>query len=297
MANDQNEITFGADDFQPVGHEVAITPSAFQALDDKPAPPELQTQGLAMPSNASIGARQPSVWERIGNIFTEGIPQFSHRTVYNPKFGSQQFLSPEEVMTPAEQARHPILTATGEVAGGFTSPASIGVIAATGGLGELGGAAGRIIPRLVSGGFSIQQIYDAGKKTPEIYRAIKEGDYNRAEYLMTHAVLELGMAALGAKHALSGRGAITGKAGEVPVETHPVDPQSPVGTLIQGQPAPDVRLVETEAQRTELERRESKTTWTDIEPQRVNPQEVADVSPPLVRPVSDAELPRIPPQL
>src|SRR5258708_3680254 len=135
MANDQNEITFGADDFQPVGHEVAITPSAFQPLDDKPAPPELQTQGLAMPSNASIGAYQPSVWERIGNIFTEGIPQFSHRTVYNPKFGEQQFITPEAAMTPLEQRRHPIVTGASEVAGGPTSPQTLAILAATSGLG------------------------------------------------------------------------------------------------------------------------------------------------------------------
>src|SRR5437660_2588216 len=301
MANEQSgEISFKPGDFQPVGNEVAIGPSAFQPLDDKseapvskPAPPELQTN-LSLPSNGSIGAYRPSVWERIKNIFTEGIPQLSSRTVYNPKFGSMQLLSPEEAMTPAEQERHPVVTATSEFAGGLTSPQSVALIAGTGALGEIGGAASKIIPRLVSGGFAAQQIYDAAKKSPEIYKAIQAGNYNRAEYLLTHAGLELGMAALGARHALGGKGAITGKTSEVPVETHAIDPQSPVGTLIQGQSAPDVRMVETEAQRTELERREqARTTWTDIEPQRVNPQELQDVSQQLGRPVSEAELPDI----
>ncbi|PYU53204.1 MAG: hypothetical protein DMG48_02935 [Acidobacteria bacterium] len=300
MANGQSaEVFFKPEDFHPVDGEVSFAPSAFQPLDDKseaptskPAPPELQTN-LSLPSNASIGAYKPTVWDRVSRVFTEGIPSLSSRTVYNPKFGNTQILSPEESMTPAEQERHPVLTATGEVTGGFTSPQSIALIAGSGGLGEIGGAASKIIPRLISGGFAAQQIYDAAKKSPDIWNALKAGDSNRAEYLLTHAGLELGMAALGARHALGGKAAITGKTSEVPVETHAVDPQSPVGTLIQGQSAPDVRMVETEAQRTELERREQATGWKDIAPQRVNPQELEDVSQQLGRPVSESELPDI----
>src|SRR6267378_3592095 len=220
--NQSGEVTFKPGEFQPAGGEVAISPSAFQPVDDKsevninpaefkPAPPELQTKGLDLPSNMSIGAAPPSVWDRIKNVFTSGIPSLSSRTVYNPKYGEMQLASPEEAMTPGEQARHPVLTATGEVAGGLTSPESVALLAGTGGLGEIGGAAGKIIPRLVSGGFSLQQVYSAARKSPEIYNALKAGDYNRAEYLLTHAVLELGMAAMGARHALGGKGAVTGK--------------------------------------------------------------------------------------
>src|SRR5216683_803130 len=239
MADDQS-ISFKPEDFHPVEGEFSFAPSAFQPLDDKgeapvskPAP--AQTKGLDLPGNMAIRTAQPSVWDRISNVFTSGIPSLSSRTSTNPKYGQMQLVSPEEAMTPGEQERHPVLRATGEVAGGFTSPQSIALIAAT--------------------------------------------------------------AALGARHALGGKGAITGRTSEagetVPVETHPVDPQSPVGTLIQGQPAPDVRLVETEAQRTELEQREQATGWKDIPPQRVNPQEVADVSRALGRPVTEEELPGI----
>jgi hypothetical protein len=302
MANGQGaEITFKPGDFQPVDGEVSFSPSAFQPVDTKneesikPAPPALQTQGLQLPAKMSIGAAQPSVWDRITNVFTSGIPQFSSRTSSNPKYGQMNLVAPEEAMTPAEQERHPILTATGEVAGGFTSPEGVALLGATGGLGGIGGAAGKIIPRLVSGGFSLQQIYGAVKKSPDIYRALKSGDYNRAEYLLTHAVLGIGMATLGARHALGGKGAVSGTedvSETVPVEIHPVEPQSPVGTLINGAPAPEAHVVETEAQRTELEHRE-QTGWKDIAPERVNPQELEDISRTLGRSASEAELPEI----
>src|SRR5258706_12057263 len=160
MANEQSgEISFKPGDFKSVGNEVAIAPSAFQPIDDKseapitpkPASPALQTRSLSLPGNMSIGAASPTVWDRITNVFTSGIPQFSSRTAYNPKYGEMQLVSPEESMTPSEQARHPVLTATGEVAGGFTSPESVALLAGTGGLGESGGAAGKINPPLVAG--------------------------------------------------------------------------------------------------------------------------------------------------
>lgn len=246
-------ITFSDSDIQqapqPAPRKITFSDSDIQDA-PRPAPAELQTGGLNLPSNMSIRASQPSVWQRIKNVFTEGIPQFSSRTVYNPKFGQQQFLSPEEAMTPAEQARHPVLTATGEIAGGFTSPESIAIIGATGGLGEIGGAAGKILPRLVSAGFSLQQLYGAAKESPELWKAIKEGDYNRAEYLATRMGLQTGMAVLGARHAIKGKAAVTGKtsAPEAPaaVETHPIPADEPAAKILQ-EPAPGVRVTESTA--------------------------------------------------
>lgn len=67
-------------------------------------------------TTGEIRAYQPTVWNRIRHVFTEGIPRYSSRTVYDPKYGQAQLLSPEEALTPGEQARHPILTGAGEFA-------------------------------------------------------------------------------------------------------------------------------------------------------------------------------------
>jgi hypothetical protein len=206
-----------------------------------------EVHGPLIPSNATISAAQPSVWDRISNIFTSGIPQFSSRTSSNPKYGQMQLVSPEEALTPGEQQRHPVVTATGEVAGGFTSPESAALIAGTGGLGEIGGAAGKIVPRLVSGGFALQQLLSAANQVPEIKDALRAGDYNRAEYLLTKVGLQTGIAALGAKHAATGKGAVSGKAGDADLaEVHPIPADEPAAQILQ-EHAPGVRLTDTTA--------------------------------------------------
>lgn len=297
------EIPFDPSDFKPIAEAKPVaeakptTEVSFNPADFKPiqAPP-------LIPSNASIQRAEPSVWDRIKNVFTVGIPQFSSRTSTNPKYGQMQLASPEEAMTPAEQERHPVLTATGEVAGGFTSSESVALIAATGGLGEIGGAAGKVIPRLVSGGFSAQQIYSAAKESPDIWNAIKSGDINRAEYLLTRAGLQLGMAALGTRHALKGKALAKESAAESEpqpsTETHPLPVDEPVAQILQEQ-VPDVRITESTASKNHLVAQDTvaepkaRTGWTDITPQPVDPQEVEDISRALGRPVTEAELPEI----
>jgi hypothetical protein len=160
---------------------------------------------------AEIRAYQPTVWQRITQAVTAGIPNYSSRTVYNPKYRETQLLSPEEALTPSEQRAHPIATGIGEVAGGLTSPQSIALIAGTGGLGELPGAVA-LLPRLMSAGFGAQAIYGAAKTYPEIRAAIERGDVAETERLLTHAVLNLGMAAAAGQHAVTSKGAVSGKA-------------------------------------------------------------------------------------
>jgi hypothetical protein len=169
------------------------------------------------PPTAGIGPHNPSLWERAKKVVTEGIPSLSSRTVSNPKYGQEQFLSPEEAMTPLEQQAHPIAMGVGEVAGSLTSPANVAIMAATGGLGVLSGpettAAKAVIPRLISAGFSAQQVIQAAQESPEVLAAIKRGDISEAERLTTHVVLSLAGAALGAQHA-SGAEATPTAAGE-----------------------------------------------------------------------------------
>ena len=93
-----------------------------------------------------------------------------------------------------------------------------------------------MLPRLLSAGFGAQSIYAARETYPEIRDAIKRGDVSETERLLTHAVLDLGMATLAARHAAMGKGAVSGKAeapveAPTPIETHPIKPISPVGEL------------------------------------------------------------------
>jgi hypothetical protein len=203
------------------------------------------------PQPAPVGvirAYQPTVWDRIRNVFLAGNPRYSSRTVNDPNYGQMQLLSPAEALTPSEQREHPIATGIGEVAGGLTTPESVALLAGTAGLGELPGAAA-MLPRLMSAGFGAQSIYSAAKTYPQIRAAIQRGDLPETERLLTHAVLDVGMAALAGRHAVTGGGAVTGKDAPAPVETHA--PTSPVGELLHDT-APDVRVVDSAAAKDHL---------------------------------------------
>ena len=132
-------------DFRPAAASGQRSPNPAQrpqsnsaeGLDFQPhaQPPASQPQ-------ETISAYTPTLLRRIENVFTEGVPRYSSRTVNNPKYGQMQIASPEEAMTPGEQREHPILTGAGEVAGGMTSPQNVAIVAASGGLGSLPGAGG-----------------------------------------------------------------------------------------------------------------------------------------------------------
>jgi hypothetical protein len=203
--------------------------------------------GPTAPATGSISAYEPTVWDRIKSVVLSGIPHYSSRTPSDPNYGQMQLLSPAEALTPSEQRHHPIVTGIGEVAGGLTSPESVALIGGTAGLGELPGAAA-LLPRLMSAGFGAQSIHQAAKTYPGIRAAISRGDYSETERLLTHAVLDLGMGALAARHAATG--GVTGKS-ETPVETHPIESTSPVGELLHEQ-APGVRVVDSSAAKDHL---------------------------------------------
>ena len=222
-----------------------------------------------------LRAYQPSVWDRIKQAVTAGIPNYSSRTVYNPKYGETQLLSPEEALTPSEQRAHPIATGIGEVAGGLTSPQSIALIAGTGGLGELPGAAA-MLPRLISAGFGAQSIYQAARTYPEIRDAIARGDVSETERLLTHAVLNLSMAALATQHAATGRGAVSGKA-QTTAEPQPVlsSPASPLSEVLH-EPVPEVRVASSSAAAHEIEAK--ATPIYEMTPQELEAAEKLDKS-------------------
>ncbi|MGB8732247.1 MAG: GGDEF domain-containing protein, partial [Candidatus Sulfotelmatobacter sp.] len=203
---------------------------------------------LAVSGQGEIRPYEPSIWDRIKSAVTAAIPSLSSRTVYNPKYGQMQLLSPEEALTPAEQQRHPMLTGAGEIVGGLTSPESVELLAATGGLGELPGAAA-MLPRLMSAGFGAQAIYSGVKNIPAIRDAWDRGDVSEVERLLTHSVLNLAIGAAASQHAATGAGAVTGKPNEpvtAGVETRAIEPTSAAGEVLS-EHAPSVRVADNAA--------------------------------------------------
>jgi hypothetical protein len=117
--------------------------------------PELQRRdpGAKVQSDSNLptmSAATPSLWERTGHAFAQGIPLFnkdfetaSHTDTGKLASGESpqmQLITPQAAMTPAEQKAHPVLTGVAETAGGLTSPQSAAIIAGTAGFGELGAA-------------------------------------------------------------------------------------------------------------------------------------------------------------
>jgi hypothetical protein len=107
-----------------------------------------------------------------------------------------RLFAPEQLMTEAEQQRHPILTGAGEFAGGMTSPESLMLIGLTAGAGELAGPGAAVAKRLLSAGFSIPMLVNAARLTPQIADAFQRGDSATGERLLTQAVLSAGTAGL-----------------------------------------------------------------------------------------------------
>jgi len=165
------------------------------------------------------------------------------------------------------------VTGAAEVAGGLTSPASAELILGTGGLGEIGGVAGKLLPRLLSAGFSSQMLYQSYQQIPEIRKALNTGDYSTAKRLLTKVFLQGGLATLGLKHAATGKGAVTGESGateEAPsAEVRNVEETSPVKQIIKDQAVPEVKLVEDAAAKEAAEKQATVAQPTAKAPVRV----------------------------
>lgn len=200
--------------------EIAIDPQTNQprvslrrvGLDPRQIPPTPTAQQEKGPTIEA--APEPSLVDRAARTVTEGIPQFSHRTVNNPKYGQEQFLSPEELLTPQQQREHPVLTGTLEAAGGMTSPGNIAGVAATAGLGEVPEAAA-LIPKIVSGLFAGQMAAGVVEQYPDLKSAMDKAQnaktpeeradaYAETQRVLTHMSIDSLMALQAGHHAVSG---------------------------------------------------------------------------------------------
>jgi hypothetical protein len=213
-----------------------------------PSPPI----GQPIPRDTQIKPHTPTLWERAGSV----VAPFMEHVKMGGAAQDPRLLAPEAAMTPLEQERHPIATATGEFAGGLTTGGNIAAIAATGGLGTIPGMAGKIIPRLVSAGFSATMLKGAYEQYKPFREALDRGDANAALYHFTHGVLGGAFAAQAGQHAVRGKISPTVKPqvrGETPIEAIKPKISTPKG--------PEPQLT-----------RESMP-----QPAPINPQEIADL--------------------
>jgi hypothetical protein len=166
------------------------------------------------PSTPTIGPRAPTIGERVRNVLTFGAPPGSALGNVSGKVlqpGDEQrdpeLLEPWQAMTPTEQTQHPILTGVGQLVGGLTTPQNVMLAVGSGGLGSIPGAAGKILPRLVSGVFSAQMLKGAYDQYPEFKAAVDRGDYSEAKRIGTLILGSVAMGAAAGRHALKGSAA------------------------------------------------------------------------------------------
>jgi len=164
-----------------------------------PQEPGMRTQEETAQAGTVSPAPQ-TVGSRVARAIGSGAPQGSELANLTGQMGTKGDIGPrvQELMTEAEQQKHPILTGGGEFTSGMLTPASILLLAGTGVAGRFAGPGATIIKKLLAAGFSAQMISDAASKVPDISSAIQRGDWYNAKRLMTHATLGAGMAGLAA---------------------------------------------------------------------------------------------------
>lgn len=212
---------------------IAQSPAAQSGWDIVAQTP---AQGTPIHDTATIGPHTPSLWERAKGLFS-GIPAFNRDAFEtaaqtNAPAPPMQFLSPAAAMTPVEREKHPIATGLAQVGGSITSPGNLFTIAGTGGLGELG-EAGAIVPRLISAGFGANTIYKAIRTYPDVRQAAERGDVSEVKRLLTIMATQSILGSLAFSHAATGRGAVSGRTGEIaaeseqPIAEQPAQPTEP----------------------------------------------------------------------
>jgi hypothetical protein len=270
--------------------QIAATPKLdiFDSISPGHTPPRPTfLQPPSGPTTMSAGP-SPSVWARIKSVFEAGVPyaQADQGKLGRETAPPMQVVTPEAAMTPVEQAKHPVLTGAGQVVGSLTSPQNAAIIAGTGGLGELPGAAGVVIPRLISAGFGVQSIVAAYNKSKEAREAFARGDTSEGQRLLTQAIITGGVAVVAGTHAaFGGRGAAVDTEGQpaarpapgfmegriakmdaadakasraVPglSEVVPHSPDSPVAEVLT-QPAPNVQVTDSTATAQHIENQQT----------------------------------------
>jgi hypothetical protein len=243
---DASTFTPLANSDSPNQPKVQLDPSTFSPLPSgnvqaSPSTPNIPpTNG----SSANPTASDPSLYERLkamivgpGTVLRSDLDNPEGPTFHRlqpgqsapsspPQTSSLPFIAPTNAMTVAERQAHPIMTGLGEVAGGLTSPDSAAIIAATGGLGSLEGIAGRILPRIVSAGFSASMFANAYKTNALVKAAADRGNVSEVQRLLTHLAADTALGYLAGRHSVVGEGpSAPSKAAPQTTEAAPTTPR------------------------------------------------------------------------
>jgi hypothetical protein len=172
----------------------------FNSLSDADTAHFVSRMSQAATPTATIGAYNPSFGQRLSDF----VQPFMEHVRVGGNARDERLLAPEALMTPQQQQAHPMVAGAADIAGGMTSGSNLALMGASGGLGEIPGVAGKVIPSVASAVFSAQTLRGAYDELPEFRAAWKRGDWQQAERTGTHILLGAVMAGIGVKHAATG---------------------------------------------------------------------------------------------
>ena len=149
--------------------------------------------------------------QRIKEAATENIPQFSQRTVNDPNYGKESFLPDSDIMTQEERRAAPVAAGALDTASELGSPATIGVIGATAGLGEAPAIVSQVASALFAGQIA-KSVYD---QYPALQAAVDKAQHAKsqqehddafadAQKILTHMGVDTAFGLLAAKHGAEG---------------------------------------------------------------------------------------------
>jgi hypothetical protein len=162
------------------------------------------------PTGPTIEEAHKPLLQRAKEAITENIPNYSSRTVYDPKYGKESFLPDSDVMTSQERREHPVVAGALDAASGLATPATLATVAATAGVGEAG-----LIPKVLSGLFAGQIAVGVYDQYPALKAAVDKAQHAKttqehddafaeAQQLLTHMGADTVMGLLAAKHGAEG---------------------------------------------------------------------------------------------
>jgi hypothetical protein len=210
----------GKADAQP---SAIASPDAFAQFGGKADPPSLWQRV----KNAVIGpgtfASTHDAGDTWSSLVHHPVTYLENAPHYFRDYVTKPFVNVSAAMTPQEQANHPILAGAADVATGLTTPANVGLIGASGGLGAFAeGLAGKtgaqLTARLAAGGFAASSLPGLVKTAKDYVAALQSGDTETAQRLATSGVLQSALAFLGGHYAATGEPLIPAK-GNVHVAT------------------------------------------------------------------------------
>jgi len=191
---------------EPIAKTPPAPPMATGSFQTKPGGPILGPKDIPAPETPFYKKHPANVLYR--DIRSKESPeQIAARQQASQQVDQriQQPVNTNDLMSPEAQQAHPMIAGGVDLATGMLTPANIGIMAATEGLGTLIPAervvAAKVMSRLVAGAFTAQQVWGVAKESPELWDAIKTGDESKALRLTTHLVGTAAFIALGAQHA------------------------------------------------------------------------------------------------